>query len=48
MQDPSAGMTDKAYVLLKGVSTVRLRLKMGVLGGIYVTEYPKEINEIML
>lgn len=37
-------ITNKAYVLLKNMSTCRLKLKRGILGGLYVTEYPKGID----
>ncbi len=37
-------LTNKAYILLKNMKTCRLRLKKGVLGGLYVTEYPADID----
>ena len=39
------GITNKAYVVLKNVHICRLKLKKGVLGGIYVTEYPPGVDE---
>ena len=39
------GITDKAYILLKDVSTCRLKLKKGVLGGLYITKYPEGMDE---
>jgi len=39
------GITDKAYILLKDVSTCRLKIKNGVLGGLYITKYPQGIDE---
>lgn len=39
------GITDKAYIVLKNVHICRLKLKKGVLGGIYVTEYPPGVDE---
>ncbi len=39
------GITNKAYILLKDVSTCRLKLKKGVLGGLYITKYPENIDE---
>lgn len=37
-------ITNKAYVLLNNISTCRLKLKKGALGGLYVTEYPADVD----
>lgn len=39
------GITDKAYILLKDVSTCRLSIKKGVLGGLYITKYPDGMDK---